>query len=545
MKRSLLLSILIPSLAHFPVIQNSLTTGAVNAGMYSGPDWISRVNAAAATLERGGTVEVPDSLAGPAHTIGVIPSGVSLQFMGGATFGFCEIRLGKFSKLYSRGALLRMTTPECGGIRQENHADLQSTDKFLIQGLRIDCAQQPGTTGIFIGATHAQAALRDVTVSNCTTGIWLEGAQFGEYANVSLYHNETGMKLYSTPSGGGGNSNTFYGLKAVGNAVGVLVADSGAFGMGPNYFINPSLLSNSVAAMAVFGNKIPSEIHWYGGAPEVNGSGSEVIRIDGRLIKRSTIYANLARITLTEVEIEEAKITPVIRAENSSAITLNNVSGYGRWDGTLVSADRSSSTSLQGRLEVLGTIENVASYPTLLATSGYVRMFGAPSRFPESSLGAGQESNSLILRPLDFHGALVTPEGRDQAYGTLITVRHAPEPGSQENNRISFGTVAGPAVGTPVLATVLVKSNVDCLYSLAAYADGYTRSRVPLTANQWTRVVILQGKSTGKKFMLIGWPEDARGPTISFAGLQVMATPSGVEENQKPLDLVSGGTNSN
>ncbi len=544
MKRSLLLSILIPFLAHFPAMQNP-ATGAVNAGMYPGPDWISRVNAAALALERGGTVEVPDSLAGSASTIGVIPSGVALHFTGAATFGFCEIRLGKFSKIYGRGALLQMTAPNCGGVRQQNHADLQATDKFLIDGLRIDCAQQPGTTGIFIGSTHAQAAMRDMTVANCTTGLWLEGAQFGEYANVSLYHNETGLKLYSTMSGGGGNSNTFYGLKAVGNTVGVLIADIGVFGMGPNYFLNPSLLSNSVAAMAVFGNRVPSEVHWYGGAPEVNGSGPEAIRIDGRLIKRSTIYANLARITLTEVEIEEAKINPVIRAENSSAITLNNVSGYGRWDGTLVSADHGSSTSLQGRLEVLGTIENVVSYPALLSSSGYVRMFGAPARFPESGLGMIQERTFIKLHPVDFRGSFATGEGRDPAYGSVITVHHAPEPGSQEKNRINFGNVVESDGDRPVLATVLLKSNVDCLYNVGAYADGYSRTRVPLLANHWKRVVILQGKSTGKKFMLIGWPEDARGPIISFAGLQVMATPSGVEENQNPMKLVSGESNSN
>ena len=167
--------------------------------------------------------------------------------------------------------------------------------------------------------------MRNVTVVNCTTaGLRLDGAQFGEYANVSLYHNPCRVEDGSTPSGGGGNSNTFYGLKVVGSTVGVLIVANSKFGMGADYFINPSLLENSAAAMAVFGNTWPTDIHWYGGAPEHTGErgGPATVTIDGRLIKHACIYANLARVSLSDVSIAEATVDPFIRAENSSGVIL-------------------------------------------------------------------------------------------------------------------------------------------------------------------------------------------------------------------------------
>ena len=504
------------------------STAAIDAATFPGADWLTKVNAAAATLTHGGTIEVPDVIAGASSAIGTVPGNVTLQFSGSATFSFCQINLGPFAKIYSRGALLQISGPGCTGIRQENRAILQTTDKFILDGVRIDCCQQPESTGIFVGAGHAQTVMRDVTVANCATGIRLDGAQFGEYSNLSLYHNQVGLKIYTT-LGGGGNSNTFYGLKAVGNTVGVLIAETASFGMGPDYFVNPSLLSNSVAAMAVFGHRSPVEVHWYGGAPEVNGGGPPSIAIDGHIVKQATVYANLARITLNEVEIEEATISPVVRAENSSAITLNNVSGYGRSDGTLVSADRGSTTTLEGRLDILGTIENVIAYPQVLASPTYVRMFGAPLVSMNREIPNAFQGDAMTPHPADIQGSVSTSESRDPQLGPVTTVQHAPVRGSQESNRVSFGNVIPASAGAErsVLLSILLKASVDCNYVLGGYADGYATTRIPLVAGEWTRALIYKAKSAaGKGFALVGWPDDASGPAVSFSALQVLAEPA-------------------
>jgi hypothetical protein len=512
--------------------QTRLVVGFVSAGVFPGSDWLAKVNAASAALVNGGTVEVPDSLAGPATTIGDIPSNVTLEFTGSGTFGFCQINVGTFTKIYNNDALLQMTGSDCTGIRQPNSAILQKTDKFILDGLRLDCNHQPDSTGIFVGGGHAQTSMRNITVVNCTsTGMRLDGTQFGEFSNISLYNNFVGLKIYSTAEGGGGNSNSFYGLKVVGSTVGVLIAADSSLGMGADYFFNPSLLENSTAGMAVFGETWPTDIHWYGGAPEHTGENKRTgtITIDGRVVKPASIDANLARISLTEVSIAEASVSPFIRAENSSEIILNNVSGYGNWAGTLVSADSSSTTSLQGYMNIVGTIQNVISYPSVLRTSGYVRMSGSPlfssnSNIPNSFIG-----NSDAPPVTDIKGSLSVALTNDQQMGPVTTVKHSATVGTQENNRVNFGNIVSRAgaFSGDILVSVLVKASVDCDYVLAGYADGYSATTVRLEAGKWVRIVILKAKvKMGTGFTLVGWPIDSNGPTVNFSKLEVLASPT-------------------
>jgi hypothetical protein len=510
--------------------------GIVSAAHYSGPDWVAKVNAAAAIMSKGGTIEVPDSLAGPAMTIGSIPSNVTLAFTGTRTFGFCQINVGQFTKIYSKGALLQISRSDCIGINQTNSAILQKTDKFILDGVRLDCNKQPNSTGIFVGADHAQTAMHNVTVVNCTTaGIRLDGAQFGEYSNVSLYNNFVGLKIYTTLTGGGGNSNTFYGLKAVGSTVGVLIAETSKFGMGADYFVNPSFLSNSVAAMAVFGNVWENDVHLYGGAPEDNGGGPSAITIDGHLVKEASIYANHARITLTEASIAEAKINPFLRAENSSAVILDNCSGYGKWDGTLVSTDSTSTTTLEGHLSTLGTIQNVVSYPDVLTTSGYVRMFGPAILLSNPSIPNHFSGDSRKLPIADINGSVSYTTVTDRQMGSATTVIHAKVRGSQEKNRVNFGNVVSTLISHPsdILVSFLLKASVDCTYMVGGYADGYTVVSVPLKAERWTRVAILKANAAvGTEFKLVGWPDDSTGPSVSYTELEVLAEPTGSVESQ-------------
>ncbi len=369
-------------------------------------------------------------------------------------------------------------------------------------------------------------------------------------SNVSVYNNLVGFKVYTTLSGGGGNSNTFYGLKAVGNTVGVLIAETSKFGMGADYFVNPSFLSNSVAAMAVFGNVWENDVHWYGGAPEDNGRGPSTITIDGHLVKQSSIYANHARISLTETSIGEAKINPFIRAENSSTVVLNNVSGYGKWDGTLVSTDSGSTTTLEGHMSTLGTIQNVISYPSILRTSGYVRMFGAPVVSSNSLIPNHFSGNSIAPAVADRKGTLSSTTVTDRQMGPVTAVVHAKRRGSQEDNRVSFGNVVSSpsSQSSTILVSVLVKASVNCAYVMGGYADGYSVAPVPLAAEKWTRVVILRGKAAaGTGFTLVGWPDDSTGPTISFAWLEVLRTPTDSPESAGLIGtvLATGAVNPN
>src|SRR5207302_1722523 len=98
------------------------TAGFVSAAEFNGSDWLARVNAAAAALTNGGTIEVPDTIAGNATTLGAIPTNVTLEFTGSGAFGLCQINVGPFSKIFDNDALLRLNGPNCTGINQPNSA---------------------------------------------------------------------------------------------------------------------------------------------------------------------------------------------------------------------------------------------------------------------------------------------------------------------------------------------------------------------------------------------------------------------------------------
>jgi hypothetical protein len=529
--------------------------GFISAAQFAGPDWLAKVNTAASTLLKGGTIEVPDSIADTATTVGAIPSNVTLEFTGSATFRFCQINVGEFSKIYNHDGLLQLAGPNCIGINQPQSATLQKSDKFILDGVRVDCDHQANSTGIFVGGAHAQTALRNVTVVNCSTaGLRLNGAQFGEYSDVSLYNNYVGLKIYSTPEGGGGNSNTFYGLKVVASTVGVLIVANSRFGMGADYFLNPSLLENSTAAMAVFGDTWPTDIHWYGGAPEGTGEKTSqgtvgTVTIDGHAVRPASIYANLARIILNEVSIAEARVTPFIRAENSSSIILNNVSGYGNSGGTLVSADASSTTTIEGRLDATGTIQNVVRYPSALG-SNYVRMSGVAIASSTSEVPNAYAKNPATPAIVDTTGARSSATTNDRWLGPVTTVVHAPGRGNQENNRVNFGNVISSATKSEseILVSILLKSTADCSYVIGSYGDGYTTTEIHLVAGRWARALILKPRvRAGSGFTLIGFPNDASGPTVSFGRLEVLPQPSDTWESEgyAAVVLTSGAVNPN
>jgi len=177
-------------------------------------------------------------------------------------------------------------------------------------------------------------------------------------------------------------------------------------------------------------------------------------------VKPASIDANLARISLTEVSIAEASVSPFIRAENSSEIILKQCLGIRKLAGTLVSADSSSTTSLQGYINIVGTIQNVISYPSVLRTSGYVRMSGSPFSPPiQISPTALSEIQMLRQSPI-LRGRCPLRSQNDQQMGPVTTVKHSATVGTQENNRVNFGNIVSRAAAFSgdILVSVLVES---------------------------------------------------------------------------------------
>lgn len=339
----------------------------VDASFFPGNDAGAKINSASQYIRGNGTILVPDSLAGEMSTV-TLGQKVNLIFTGSGTFTGCDmIQPGSFSHVDLGNVTLRLSGSECTGISQQNTVPLQVSSYFEIRGGTIDCVAQPAATGIYIG-NHATARIENTTVVGCTdptssqanptAGVVLYGTQFGEFEGLHLYGNFVGLKIYSVTTGGG-NSNTFNGLQVTGygdarTPAGVMLAVLGPYNQGGNHFYNFNPLSNSVAAMAIFGaNGTPSSVYVDGGSPEVNASGAESVQIDGFEIKRSSTYVNFAYLYWNDISIGEATANPVVLGENHSQMILKNPLGYGNSAGQITACDATSKTIVEGAVDTI------------------------------------------------------------------------------------------------------------------------------------------------------------------------------------------------
>jgi len=452
----------------------------------------------------------------------------------GYTFAACGLVMPVYGKISGYGAKLVPSGSRCTILSENSQAQFNSSDKPGIFGLTIDCQNKAQVSGLTLGAATGKFTLRDVSTVNCSDagmhGILYDGAQFVEAYGVQTNSNYVGLKIYSTVAGGGGNSNSFYGLQAVNNVVGVLQAPIGTWPQGQNYFFNPTINGNSLAAFAVFSGTL----HLYGGAPEANAQGSiPSATIDGFTVKRATLYANKARVFFTDVEDQDARTNPLYVLESHTTLSLLNSGGYGNTGGTAVSADSTSKVLEEGSHGYLGTMNGVAAWPSSLyfGTSWYT-LAGSPITTTGSDIPNAWSANSFDIPFGDINGSLSQQPSHDPLYGAVNSVTHASSVGTQESNRVRIGTVI-PALSqtSDMVISVLLKANKDCAYSVGAYG-GYV-TKVSLAANTWTRVLLVAPQQpSGTGVTLVAYPADSTGPTVSWTRLMAYAGPAGPATQQ-------------
>jgi hypothetical protein len=315
----------------------------------AGTHWTDKLVTAyrGAQCANGCTIEIPDSVAdNGSATTPTIPNNVNLRFTGSANFTVCTIHAGGYGDYNLGNVTLTLSGSNCTAISQTNVVTMQTSQKWILHGGKIDCNSQVGGTGVFVG-NHTTTVIRDMNFYRCldatssatapTGGLVLFGAQFDWFDNLKFYDNYVGLKLYGLAAAGGGQSNHFNNLTVVGagnstTPLCVLLYEQGStYSMGPNYFTNFTPQSCSVAAMGIIGAPgWPTITYINGGAPERNGGGAASVAIDGVTIKQASTYQNHGFLYWTNVQLAEATINPIVFSENKSqAIFINPVGGNG------------------------------------------------------------------------------------------------------------------------------------------------------------------------------------------------------------------------
>ncbi len=454
----------------------------------------------------------------------------------GYAFKVSALTLQNYTKISASGAKLIPSIANQTLLTIPAGPSLQTNGKLIISGLEIDGSSQSGTTGIAAG-NNAQVILDKVNIHDCAVGAALTATQFADFYSLRLYNNGVGMKVYSDPSAGGGNSINLFGGQIVGNTVGVIFATSN-MGQGSNYFYNTSFLSNQVAAVAAFGvSAMAEQVYFYGATPEDNAvsTAPASTTVDGHVIQRAAFFGSAAMFNFESTFVADALANPWMILTNGSIASLYDLSGYGQPYGVLVQADATSSVKFNGYDGAIGIVDNIAKWPPSLILSTGWQGYGAALYEPsaiQNNLNGTPSSPYLFTT-----GVASTGTDNDPVYGVVNNVTFAASAGTSETNRAilpAFSSV--PTVASDVAVSILAKSNINCSVRYGNYPTNPYGVTVPLAAGIWTRMVFTiadLAANTNVDPML--YAADASGCTVDLARMQITSGPTGMPATQSAI----------
>ena len=463
-----------------------------------------------------------------------IAGGSTINLSTGHTYRVSGVVLRAFQTISGNGARL---IPSSGGtvLTIAGGPQLQSNGKTKIMDLEVDGGGVRDAIGLVVGNT-AQLILDGVNIHDCAVGLVFNSTQFADLYSLRLYHNRIGMKVYSDPDAGGGNSLNFFGGQVVGNVVGIIFA-SPRYPQGANYFFNTSFLANSVA-VAAFGTS-DEVVTFYGGAPEANAPPNAPLSIvvDGHKIQRAAFFANHATFVFDNTAVADAQANPWAILANHSKARAHNLSGYGQPNGVLFEADDTSEVLFSGINSVIGTSQNVGEWPHLQLGSSWTG-YGAPVAMPSGvpNLFAGNSASPGIqARAPATGGTIVDPQ-----FGRLNTAQFAPSVGTTESNRVVLAGLAAPvSVPTDLVVSVLVKSDQDCMIRFGNYPDQTVGATAHLIGGNWTRLVFaVPSLGAGQNLAPMFYAQDAKGCAIAFAQMHIGGGPSGTNGTRQTIRQV-------
>lgn len=463
-----------------------------------------------------------------------------------ATYLVPALTLPQAGKLSGRGSTLKPSANSMTVLSLAPGLTFQSGDFQLVRDLIVDGTGKTGITGVkAVTGTNAASRLENVTALNCDIiSFDLQNSQFCRTQGLRASGGTgAGLLIKNVAVDGGGNSHDHYGLHVAGKEVGVLVNGTlFAGGVHSINFYNPQILGNTVCGMAFF----DANATIYGGAPESNASGAATVVVDGKTVKKSSMYLNNSTVRADNLQIAESSCNPCFLLETNSKLTLKDATGYGLSSGTLVSADASSTVTLEGSYGCIGIVQNVSSWPDAfhVQTAQQV-LYGTPVLSIDSSVSMLYSDKAPIL----VAGGTTPPTGtyvEDSNMGYCRQIAFTANAGSVSANlaTVTLGSAAG---SKDSVLSVLIVAGSDCtlgfnLYDGAAYDAINSQGGVSLKAGVVTRLLIARSGIAAGTWQWIFFPVDASGPTIKFSNLIVyQGTPNTAVNTEAVSKIVKYG----
>jgi hypothetical protein len=402
-----------------------------------------------------------------------------------------------------------------------------------IDGLRFNGNSKTGATGIKFGSVTnnpspgAQEAvlylaMRDTSFRAFDTAIDSRVSMEHHYDNVVCYQNTVGMKLYSDPTNGGCNANTFTCMRFEQNTVGVMVVSNSPFPLHNNLFLGCIWQSNSVCGFYSNGNTSSnSGIDVKSFHVEGNGTGAATVVIDGFTVKKSDFHFVKTTAVLEDCDLSTA-LNPSVIAETSSKINVVNLTSFGSPFNLIYGPDATSQIYESGFCPNNGTkiIESYGFFNSINRCA----VIGSP----KMNLGF-YRNNSTMANPAiptlnNTTGAVATSITKDPNLGLMSSIQFATSPGSTATNRNYWNNGDG-TTGDLFLFSVICVSSADTAIRFQTLLTGaFTSVDVNFVAGVPKRIVVCGVLSSTQGLQVYTYPTDSVGATLSFKAHEYVLT---------------------
>jgi hypothetical protein len=433
------------------------------------------------------------------------------------------LTLSQNQKIYGFGATLSYSATTGTLLQCYNGSDpLQTSNYSEVNGFILLGSQSLTTGSIGLDAgTSARLILRDVRCQNFDVGFKIYGAQFGSAYSTKAYACNVGLYIKPTVSGGGSNSWSFYDYQGVGNFIAaVLTNNTSSYPNHSIYFRNPSLLANAGVSFASFNCE---NITMDGGAPEQNNTSLSSYTFDGLTIPVCSMYVNNTSLNITNFDCAEATVTPFLKAENNSFVSLYGFKGYGLTTGTIFTADSTSGVVSNGDIGTPSQYSNFIGNPIVSIASSTATGFQCMDNAYQSISIANEATSPLTTSLSNFNGASSSTVW-DSTRGLVGQLVFNASAGNQDTNRVRFAATANNA-GMAVMG-LSVMSSVDTTIKFGVYGSSFQTSQksFSLLAGVWYRlynVIANTAVVAGSYYVL--YPTTAEGATIQVSQAQILS----------------------
>jgi hypothetical protein len=433
------------------------------------------------------------------------------------------LTLSQNQKIYGFGATLSYSATTGTLLQCYNSSNpLQTSNYSEVSGFILLGSQTltSGSIGLDAGVS-ARLILRDVRCENFDVGFKIFGAQFGSAYSIKAYACNVGLYLKPTPTGGGSNSWSFYDYQGIGNFIAaVLTNNTSAFPNHSIYFRNPSLLGNVGVSFASF-NCV--NITMDGGAPEANNASLSSYTFDGLTIPACSMYVYNTQLNITNFYCGEALVTPFLKAENNSFVSLYGFSGYGATQGTLFTADSTSGVVSNGDVSTTSQFANFIGNPIVSMGSNAGIGFQCMDNAFQSISVTNEATSPLTTSLSNFNGAS-SSNVWDSTRGLVGQLVFNASAGNQDTNRVRFFGLANNA-GMAVMG-LSVMSSVDTTIQFGVFGAAFQVSQKPfnLLAGIWYRLYnVIENTAVVAGSYYVLYPTSANGPTIQVSQAQILS----------------------